>query len=221
MLAQHLHDVGHSVLGVTGESTAASVFADKWAVITNSKSILRTSTRLYRLTRLQFPSGITGLAITVSSDDNALLKSWLTDFSAEATPDEPTDDIAAVVDRRVKARELVLWTIDNIAVSLAGRSAIVDGVARIGPVFTPPEYRRHGYGAAVTAAATWLSFQIGAKQVILYTDLDYPTSNKIYQDIGFIPDHDGKAIYFEPQKGNSKKISISSLLNLRVCNANL
>ena len=33
-------------------------------------------------------------------------------------------------------------------------------------------------------------FEAGAEQVVLYTDLANRTSNKIYQAIGYLPDHD-------------------------------
>lgn len=199
MLASYLHNMGHALPGVSGETCAATSFAESWAALTNSDVILGISMRLYRLEHLRSPSGTAGSAITASPENSELLGKWLLDFSAEATPDKPTDEIEAVVRRRISAQELMIWTVDGIAVSLAGRSAIVDGVARIGPVFTPLEYRRHGYGAAVTAAAAQSSLEGGAEIVVLYTDLNYPTSNAIYQSIGFIPDHDAKEIYLAPQ----------------------
>jgi predicted GNAT family acetyltransferase len=66
----------------------------------------------------------------------------------------------------------------------------VAGVARIGPVYTPPEHRRRGYGAAVTAAASRAACGGTAPEVVLFTDLGNPTSNKIYTEIGFRPVRD-------------------------------
>ena len=76
--------------------------------------------------------------------------------------------------------------------ALAGRSAPAGGVARIGPVYTPPARRRRGYGSAVTARATQAALQAGANDVVLYTDLSNPTSNAIYQSIGYVADHDSQ-----------------------------
>jgi predicted GNAT family acetyltransferase len=64
------------------------------------------------------------------------------------------------------------------------------GVARVGPVYTPPARRGHGYGSAVTALASQSGIDAAATHVVLYTDLSNPTSNSIYQAIGFVPDHD-------------------------------
>ena len=71
-------------------------------------------------------------------------------------------------------------------VSLAARRPLVAGSARVGPVYTPPPARGHGYGSAVTAAATRSILDEGAVPV-LFTDLANPTSNKIYQQIGYRP----------------------------------
>ena len=71
--------------------------------------------------------------------------------------------------------------------SMAARNVTVAGVSRIGPVYTPPASRRHGYGAAATAACTGTRWTRGARQVVLFTDQANPTSNGIYQRIGFRP----------------------------------
>ena len=57
----------------------------------------------------------------------------------------------------------------------------------MGPVYTPPEFRRHGYGAAVTYAASRKALDEGATEVLLFADLINPVSNSIYQAIGYIP----------------------------------
>ena len=68
---------------------------------------------------------------------------------------------------------------------MAARNITVAGVSRIGPVYTPPAFRRHGYGAAATAACTQDALERGARQVVLFTDQANPTSNGIYQRIGY------------------------------------
>jgi predicted GNAT family acetyltransferase len=70
---------------------------------------------------------------------------------------------------------------------MAGASPVVAGMARIGPVYTPPAARGRGYGSAVTAAASADAIRRGAEQVLLYTDLAHPTSNAIYQRLGYRP----------------------------------
>ncbi len=58
---------------------------------------------------------------------------------------------------------------------------------RVGPVYTPPELRGRGYASAITAAATQRILASGRRFCFLYTDLANPTSNSIYQQIGYRP----------------------------------
>jgi predicted GNAT family acetyltransferase len=71
------------------------------------------------------------------------------------------------------------------------------GVSRIGPVFTPREWRAHGYGSAVTAAAAHLARDGGVQDVVLFADLANPTSNAIYQRIGFQAVADSVRVEFD------------------------
>jgi predicted GNAT family acetyltransferase len=84
---------------------------------------------------------------------------------------------------------------DGSPVAMAARRPPAAGVSRIGPVYTPPEHRRHGYGSAVTARAAFDILDQSAVAV-LYTDLGNPTSNKIYRDLGFRPVADRLSVSF-------------------------
>jgi predicted GNAT family acetyltransferase len=78
---------------------------------------------------------------------------------------------------------------------MAARHPVTFGVARIGPVYTPPALRGRGYGSAATAAATRDVLEEAAVPV-LYTDLANPTSNKIYQQLGYYPVEDRAHVRF-------------------------
>ena len=99
-------------------------------------------------------------------------------------------DAAARATARTNNGEVWLWTIADEPVALACIAPPASGAARIGPVYTPPAHRRHGYGAAVTAHATTAGLEEGASEVVLYADLANPTSNGVYLRLGFEPDHD-------------------------------
>ena len=66
--------------------------------------------------------------------------------------------------------------------------ALLPGKALVvGPVYTPPEHRKHGYGAAVSAMVSQWALDQGATDVLLFADLTNPISNSIYQRIGYQP----------------------------------
>jgi predicted GNAT family acetyltransferase len=85
-----------------------------------------------------------------------------------------------------------LWEDDGEPVSLANR-ALVGGepglpsvpLVRIGPVYTPPERRGAGYASANVAALSQLSLDQGCTAAMLFTDRANPTSNKVYQGVGY------------------------------------
>ena len=60
------------------------------------------------------------------------------------------------------------------------------GVARIGPVYTPKEHRGHGYASRAVAEVSQLLLDRGVR-CCLFTDQANPTSNRIYESIGYRP----------------------------------
>ena len=72
-----------------------------------------------------------------------------------------------------------------------GATGIVGGRTpngtRVGPVYTPPEHRGHGYASALVAAASQAQLDEGIQFCFLFTDLANPTANHIYQAIGYEP----------------------------------
>jgi predicted GNAT family acetyltransferase len=102
-----------------------------------------------------------------------------------------------MVRERIGGGRLWLWEdASGTPVSLAGRTAAAAGVSRVAPVYTPAGARRRGYGAAVTAACTADALATDASEVVLFTDLANPTSNAIYQGIGFEPLSDRHVVRF-------------------------
>lgn len=105
---------------------------------------------------------------------------------------------AGFIDAAARAGDrFVVWEADRTPVSMAMLRAPAAGVSRIGPVFTPADRRGRGYGSAVTAAAADLAHRGGTPDVVLFADLANPTSNAIYQRIGFVGVADMVRVEFE------------------------
>jgi predicted GNAT family acetyltransferase len=147
--------------------------------------------RLFRLDALTAPVQVAGAPRLATRDDLALLAEWAEAFTLAAFGRlPPAFDAGALVERALTASRIWLWTDPGASpVSMAWRRAISFGVSRVGPVYTPAELRGHGYGSAATAAATRDVLAAGATPV-LFTDLANPTSNKIYQRLGYYPVED-------------------------------
>jgi predicted GNAT family acetyltransferase len=85
--------------------------------------------------------------------------------------------------RRIRERRVYFWD-DGGPVHLTGHNLPAYGVARIGPVYTPGPHRGRGYASAGVAEVSRLLRGDGAR-VCLFTDQANPTSNRIYEAIGY------------------------------------
>jgi predicted GNAT family acetyltransferase len=70
---------------------------------------------------------------------------------------------------------------------MASATEATQNSSRIGPVYTPPEYRKKGYASACVATLSQQLLNQGYQACYLYTDLANPTSNHIYKTIGYQP----------------------------------
>ncbi len=194
-LAQGIRD---DLPGVTGALPEVDAFATAWEARTGVTRRRQMTQRIFRLTAVRPVSGVSGQPRRATMEDRPLLVEWVEAFAEEAVPDSPAT-ASNMVDARLKdgAGGFLLWDDDGI-VSLAGWGGLTPNGVRIGPVYTPPEHRRRGYGSAVTAAASANQLAEGRRFCFLYTDLANPTSNKIYMDIGYEPVCDSVDYAFEP-----------------------
>ncbi len=171
--------------GVMGLVPEVETFLQEWQGLTGQSYRLLTEMRIHQLTALQPLIGANGHIRLVSEKDRDLLLKWLPAFDAE-TGLEVFEDVERIVTNRLKNQNTYLWE-DNFPVSLAGGRKFSDTASRIGPVYTPPAYRRKGYATACVAALSQQLLDEGSERCFLLTDLANPTSNHIYQEIGYVP----------------------------------
>jgi len=144
---------------------------------------------VYALTWVEDVPRAPGAHRRADETDRSLLLDWFVAFEQEALPHHEIDraDEERVLDRRFStdASGLWLWEDGGVPVSLAGFSGPTPTGIRVGPVYTPPTHRRRGYATTLVAdLSQWLLGQ-GYRSCFLYTDLSNPTSNHIYEAIGY------------------------------------
>jgi predicted GNAT family acetyltransferase len=188
------------VPGVTAPVDVARRFADLWTQRHGLTAKRAFAQRIYRLERVTQPIDVPGTVRTATDDDRELLIDWVHSFLVEAVEDPTEEQAGAIVDSALQtgSRTFYLWEDDGRPVSLAGVTGPTPNGIRVGPVYTPPGSRRRGYGSAVTAAASQAQLDAGRTFVFLFTDLDNPTSNRIYQAIGYEPVIDVDQLTFQP-----------------------
>jgi predicted GNAT family acetyltransferase len=130
--------------------------------------------------------------------DRELLLAWELAFIAEAGVGIG-EAVAERVERRIAAGLQYMWLdSEGQPVCTVAHNPIIAGVGRIGPVYTPPEHRGHGYASSAVAAVSRRLLAegegagasragLGAPRCVLFTDAANPTSNRIYASVGFTP----------------------------------
>jgi len=196
-LVQELLVADLQISGVNASTSTAEAVAAAWCAATAATAAVRMTTRLHILGDLLGPTPAPpGASRIATAADLDLLTTWYADFSAEVG--DQVLNVQRVVGDRIENGTMVLWEVDGLPVSMAGISLLLEGDGiRIGPVYTPKELRGRAYAAAVTTAACRLAYERGAREVSLFTDLANPTSNALYQRLGFRPIEDRSVIDFE------------------------
>jgi uncharacterized protein len=150
------------------------------------------SERIYRLTEVIPQRPVAGAMRPAAWSDRELIVDWVFDFMREALGKDDRAGAELSADRWLagRGRTLHLWDDGDEAVSLCGIGGPTPHGIRVGPVYTPPDRRARGYASALVAAASQAQLDAGRRFVFLFTDLANPTSNHIYQAIGYEPVRD-------------------------------
>jgi len=176
---------GRPLSAVNAYPDAAWQFAAAWRDVTGCRAAPLRGMRLYRLAELAWPDPAPDGGPRVAAvADVPLLTGWFAAFATEVH-DEAGEDHEAAVRDRLGYGGISLWQAAGRPVSMGAVTRPVAGMVRIGPVYTPPAFRGAGYASAVTAELSLRAREAGAAEVLLYTDLDNPVSNSIYQRIGY------------------------------------
>ncbi len=203
-LARELHGRGERVTAALGALPAARVFADETARLAGGRVEVGMRMRLFELGELRPPCPVPGELRRARPDEVGLVHEWLELFMADAdemagrprgaSPHEAPEPEELA--RRIERGTYWFW-VDGRPVNLTAASTPSFGVAGVGPVFTPAEHRGNGYASAAVAGVSRRLLDLGAR-VCLFTDQANPTSNRIYQALGFDPVVDMANLVVEP-----------------------
>lgn len=185
-LANHIQTTNHAIPGVNGLAASTSAFVRAFndnALVLHPKLGLQ----YYVLDHLEPLRSVVGAARRATMGDLDLIADWAADFAVEAglhvhEQQRNPERIA----RKIADQEIFVWEDGRHPVAYVGHNLIIPGLMNVGPVYTPPPHRKRGFGSACTAAVC-ASILDGGARAVLCADTANPTSNKIYQEIGFQP----------------------------------
>ncbi len=176
--------------GVHAPVGLAEAFARAWSARTGDRHQADVRERIYRLRQVQWSRPTSGAMRHIEESDRDLLRVWLRDFMREALGQE-VSSVDGMIDRRLRTGSWWHVSLGGWAASIRYRiMALLRRTAhgiRIGPVYTPPNLRGRGYASALVAQTSQRLLDEGRQFCFLFTDLANPTSNHIYQQIGYEP----------------------------------
>jgi uncharacterized protein len=173
---------GVDLPGVNGDAGTAARFTGQWTERRGTAASPVMGMRIYELTELVLPTGVSGSLRAASPADRETVAAMVVGFH-EDTGERGEVAIEEWVDLRIDRREVWLWD-DGRPVAMAAHTSALAGAVRIQAVYTPPEHRRRGYAGAVVAGLSGRLVGEGSR-ALLFTDLGNPTSNSVYRRIGF------------------------------------
>ncbi|HEU5045123.1 MAG TPA: GNAT family N-acetyltransferase [Nocardioidaceae bacterium] len=195
-LAERLAESGRTVTGVGGIRPAAEAFTRRWVELRPCRVRTARAEGVHEASTVTPPSGVPGTWRVSESGDAPLLNDWALGFIADIGDPRPARD--DLLTTRAARGEMWLWEVGGTPVSMAYASPATGGVSRVSWVYTPPAHRKHGYASALVAVLTRSVLESGDR-CMLYTDLANPTSNAIYQAVGYRRIADAVSLAFVPK----------------------
>lgn len=198
LLVDAIDDDTPSVVGALPE---VEQFVAGWTARTGTTPTVRFAQGIYALENVLPVRDASGAMRLQTPQDTDLLVDWLQAFEVEALHSlgEGDDRARRIVEHRLTAERagLMLWEDGGQIVCVAGFGGETPNGIRIGPVYTPPELRGRGYATALVAQLSSQLLAEGRRFCFLYTDLANPTSNAIYERIGYVRVCDSAEVVFD------------------------
>jgi predicted GNAT family acetyltransferase len=179
-----------NIPGVLGIKEAAEEFVKLWCRKKEIKVKLVTNERIYKLEHVAKKTLGKNKFIKATLEYEDLILKWAREFMVEAFPERSKEIIEQSIKRikmAIRSGKIFLLLDNNEPVSMVQKAGKTPNGNSLNFVYTPPELRRRGYATECVAKLSKYLLEEGNKFCFLFTDLMNPTSNSIYQKIGYRP----------------------------------
>ncbi|MGH1259097.1 MULTISPECIES: GNAT family N-acetyltransferase [Bacillus] len=184
-LAKKLTKVYSNVPRLIGNKKIVQKLAEEIAVLENKKTTVAMEQGIYELKQVKKKWNGDGVFREVSSDELTLIEQWIYQFCEDVRLPTTKEEAKQTAHTLITNRRLFGLEVDGKLVSVAAKTRPTTNNITVNFVYTPKEARKKGYASSCVAALSQRMLDEGYKTTTLYTDLANPTSNKIYQEIGY------------------------------------
>jgi hypothetical protein len=185
-----LYEKKQEIPGVLGFNEGALKFAQKWEELNQIPYQLDMHERIYELTEVNPETLGENEFRQIKLQDLDTIIKWSRAMQLEALGIKMSEDDETLKNDLIKNdvwKSFYVLCKDGILVTMAKKAGTTPTGQLVNYVYTPPELRRNGYATECVAKLSQLCLDEGKQRCLLFTDLNNPTSNKIYQKIGYIP----------------------------------
>ena len=190
ILVEALNKQKAELPGVLGFKEGVERFIKLWCERGGVKSQLIRNERIYKLEHVAEETiGEKEFIVATDSHENIVLQ-WGREFILEALTERNLEMIEQSIGRLrddIYEGRIFLLLDNNKPVSMSRKAGKTPNGNAVNNVYTPPTLRRKGYATECVAKLSKLLLEEGNKYCFLFTDLSNPTSNSIYQKIGYRP----------------------------------
>ncbi|HDR4426845.1 GNAT family N-acetyltransferase [Bacillus thuringiensis] len=196
-LAKKLAEVYPNVPGLIGNKKVVQRLAEEIAVLENKKTTVAMEQGIYELKQVKKKWNGDGVFREINSDEIPLIEQWIYQFCEEVNLPTTKEEAEQTAHTLITNHRLFGLEIDGKLVSVAAKTRPTKNNITVNFVYTPKEERKKGYASNCVAALSQRMLDEGYKTTTLYTDLANPTSNKIYQEIGYEQIAESMLIFLE------------------------
>jgi len=197
-LINGIAETGFTVNGVTTDNTLAEDFARLFAEKHGVEYAINKSQRIYELLEVNPEIPRFGDLRIAKDSDMSFLPYWCEGFNNDCFGSSPlVQNDEEQYRYHITSEKLYILEHEGMPVSMAKITREMPTVGGVGFVYTPPYFRGKGYATSCVTMLSRLILERGFTRCVLYTDLENPTSNSIYQKIGYRPICDSLEIRFK------------------------
>lgn len=172
--------------GIIGPRPTANTFRSVYERMTGKPMTLKMNQRIYQATSSTYRKREDLFLACATENDLPLLQDWMKRFYLDIGEHAKPAQIEERLRDKLENKTLYLLRHNDTPVSMVGKERPFKDIITVSYVFTPPSLRRRGY--ATTSVGMFTEMLLESYRIVtLYTDLSNPTSNDIYQRIGYVP----------------------------------
>lgn len=168
--------------GINGPVPTVHVAVDLIKRARQVAFLRKVQLRAFQLDEVIPPSPAEGSMQRAMPSHISLLATWNEAFHRDINEPSARNEMLAA--KTIEEGRPRFW-VDGEPVAVAAWAGPTPNGTRVNFVYTPPKFRGKGYASNLVAALSQELLDRGNKFCFLFTDLANPTSNSIYQKLGY------------------------------------